>query len=212
MSGLEIRNISKAFGYLKVLNNISRHFPAGTIHLVSGRNGIGKSTLLNVISTAESPDEGIVLYDSVPVRDHRVLFLRRTGYLSSSLYMIDQLTVRENIRLFAGIRNLKLEEEKIRNSCAYWGLNLDSPCSFSRLSTGTRKKVALMMLFLTEPEIYLMDEPYSGLDIESVKKLDSLISAEMTKGKTIILTSHQFPDFPEENLSVFDMPGQTHQS
>lgn len=173
---LTIKNISFSYNKkVKVLDNISLNIENG-IHSLVGLNGVGKTTLLNIIVGVLTPVEGLVCYKK---RNKTLKFI---SYIPYENYFFSYITGREYISMFHG--------DTI--DAFYWCDKLDIPLDsfISEYSSGMKKKIAIIAGIKKEKEIYIFDEPFNGLDLESRYQVTELMRLLKEKGKIIIITSH----------------------
>jgi ABC-2 type transport system ATP-binding protein len=176
---IQIKNLSKSFGKLKVLDAINLEFEQGKVYGVLGENGAGKTTLFRCISGLESC-KGKVESSYHKLKD--VL-----GYLPTEPYILSFVTGKEYIRLLLKAKGLKAENIE--------ELNLfDLPLNryVSDYSTGMKKKLALTAVLLQKNDVVILDEPFNGVDIHSNMLISDLILELKALGKTILISSHIF--------------------
>jgi ABC-2 type transport system ATP-binding protein len=168
-------------GYAKgneVLKGINLSLATGKIHGLVGLNGAGKTTFLNILYQFVRPLEGQMRYNDAPLRRQDL------AYLETENYFYPYMTGREYLQLFPSGRN--------GFDMAGWqrlfALPLDEVTE--SYSAGMRKKLALMAVFKTDKPVFILDEPFNGLDLESVHLLTMLLNRLRAKGKTVIVTSH----------------------
>ncbi len=176
---IKITNLSKSFGKKSVLNNLSIEFQRGKICGIIGENGAGKTTLFRCIAGLESFDGEIVSQLS-PLKDH-------LGYLTAEPFFFSMITGKEYIRLLCNARNKKLPELD-KNNIFDLPLNL----YVTTYSTGMRKKLALLAVLLQGNDIFILDEPFNGIDLNGSIILTEIIHRLKELGKTVIISSHIF--------------------
>ncbi len=192
---VELTSLRKLFGNVAVLRDLSATFPAGTATVLLGPNGAGKSTLLRLIAGLADPTRGTVSVFGAPPRLER----HRIGYMSHSTMLYDELSAMENLRYFATL------ECSRRCACvgspemALRAVGLDPRLArpVGQYSQGMRQRTAFARVLQSDPELLLLDEPFSNLDTASVESLIALLRDFRTwptstgTGRTIILTTHQ---------------------
>ena len=146
---IQVRNVSKTFGAVRVLNRLNLSFVAGEITLLLGANGAGKSTLLRILAGLARADSGSI--------DRTT---GRIGFLSHQSFLYSRLTVAENIKLFSEVT----ERQQVEPILSRWGLSASAEILVGDLSRGTQARVGLARAFLASPEVLLLDEPSSNLD------------------------------------------------
>jgi len=190
---VELRNISKVYGFTIALKNISLTIKEGEIIGLIGNNGAGKSTLLKIISQLVKPTHGeMILFGKILDQDIH-LVKQEFGILLNQSFFYEDLTGRENLEFFLRV-NKKIPEVNsvINKAVSKYRLKLFIDRPTHELSTGMRKKLEILRTVLPDfPNLLLLDEPFSGLDGENRKFLRDLL-ANRHKSKTVILCSHDF--------------------
>lgn len=179
---VEIRNLCKAFGEMKVLDNVSLTVGKGENLVIFGRSGTGKSVLLKCMVGLLIPDSGDVFIKGEEVRKLKIKELnelrKNIGFLFQGAALYDSMSVRENLA-FPLIRNFKFKKEEVENKIVTALENvslLDSIDKMpSELSGGMRKRIGLARSIITEPALMLYDEPTTGLDPITTKEISRLI-------------------------------------
>lgn len=190
---VKVQNLTKKFGDLLVLNDVSFDVKKGQFLCVVGPTGCGKTTFLNCITKLYEPTEGEILVDGEPVdlRKHNV------SYIFQEYSTMPWLTVEENIAF--GLRIKKKPEEEVKKSVdevvEMVGLEKFRKYYPNQLSASMLQRVVIARAFATKPDILLMDEPYGQLDIELRFKLeDELIGLWEKLGTTIIFITHNIEE------------------
>ena len=190
MGAIEVNKLSKNYGKVKALDEISFNVKKGSICGILGPNGSGKTTTIKSICNLIIPDNGDI---KIFGKDNK----KATEYISAlfegnrNLYW--RLTPRENLRYFAGIRGLggKSIEKSIDELLARFNLSHKKNVMVNNLSRGMQQKVAIAMTLICDTEIILLDEPTLGLDVQSYMDIkDILINIASTMNKTILLSTH----------------------
>lgn len=175
---LELRKITKSFGFKTVLRDISLMAYTGYCVGVLGRNGAGKSTLFNIITNGLAPSSGEILLDGVKLSDSfDTSVMRRLGVLVNDAHLVDQLTAAEYLQFVARIYKLPDALVRIDSLLAYL-LEEYSAIKNKRLgsfSTGMKQKVAIASCLLHRPELLVLDEPFNGLDVFSAERVLALL-------------------------------------
>jgi len=189
MKKLVLRNISKEFLGKLVLNNVNLEINSPRIVLIKGPNGSGKTTLIKIIAGLIQPSNGKV---EIYVDGKKVLDRRRiVGYVSHYPLIYDELSVKENIDFFAGLNGLKntMGYEFIKSMISGLGLIKYLDSMTGNLSYGWKKRVDIARALIHDPEIILLDEPFTGLDEAGRQSLILLFNELLHRDKIIILTS-----------------------
>ena len=191
---VELTNISKIYGFIQALKNINLTiYPGETVGLV-GNNGAGKSTLLKIISLLVKPTSGSINLFDKEVNDDIHLFKREIGVLLSFPFFYEDMTGRENLNFFLQMKKRAINPQKvIQDIITQYDLKLFIDRPFYELSTGMMKKLDILRTVTPNfPKLLLLDEPFSGLDIENRRFLFNLIQKREV-GSTVIMCSHDLP-------------------
>lgn len=194
---LELKNISLSYhsmtGETKALSNISFQVKEGEFIAIVGPSGCGKSTLLSIISGLLSPEMGEVLLHGLPLASQK----NRVGYMLQKDHLFEWRTVLSNVSLGLEIqRNLTPENKiKIQKMLDMYGLGAFKDARPSQLSGGMRQRAALIRTLALEPELLLLDEPFSALDYQTRLFVSDDISNIIKKEKkTVILVTHDLSE------------------
>lgn len=183
---ISFRNIQKSFGKLQVLDQVNFDISDGGIVAILGPNGSGKTTLLKILLGMVLPDGGTITYENEDIsRSHK--YRKHIGYLPQIARFPDNLKVSELIAMIADIRN---EPSAPAPLIKLFGLEKFLDKKLGNLSGGTRQKVNIVLTFMFDTPVIVLDEPTAGLDPVSLIKLKDLINSEKAKGKIILITSH----------------------
>lgn len=174
---IEIKNLKVSYGNNCVLDNLNLVIRLNTIHGLVGLNGSGKTTLLNTVFGLKKQQQGKVEYNSEKIRRNQIAFLETINYFYPGI------TGKEYLSLFQ-IQNPAFDIEK-------WNELFELPLNdlTDNYSTGMKKKLAFLGVICLDREILILDEPFNGVDLETVQKMKSLL-VKLKKTKTVIITSH----------------------
>ena len=211
---LKIENVSKSFGVVHALNDVSFSVRKGEIHTILGENGAGKSTLIKVISGELIPDSGKVWVDGQEVREFTPLYAHKLGIqmVHQELSIFENVTVAENLYpwhsfvLPAGIINYKALYATTDEKLKEFGLtNIHPSDSMASVSLAGQQMIEIMRCILANPEILILDEPTSGLNDDEIKFLMKILFELKEKGLTIIFISHKLNEIKEisDRVSIF---------
>lgn len=177
---IQVHELSKSFGKKEVLNQISFELKPGHIYGIVGENGAGKTTLFRCIAGLEKHSGTLQSNFDQPLKNV-------TGYLPAELYFLPFITGEEHLELIIRARDKNIETTKTHNV-----FNLPLQQFASEYSTGMQKKLALTGILLQENQLFILDEPFNGVDIQSNQLITEILTLLKAKGKTIILSSHIF--------------------
>lgn len=186
--GISVRQLTKTYGRFRALHRVDLEVAPGSFLALFGPNGAGKSTLLGIIAGLVRPSRGQVFLDGEEITKDRDENLgKRIGALSYQTYLYDELTVLENLRFYGRLFGVEDREERIESLLSTVGMESRSGSPVRTLSRGMRQRVALARALLHDPDILLLDEPYSGLDQDAMVMLKTVLTA---RNKTILLVTH----------------------
>ncbi len=187
---LTVSNIVKRFGDHLANDHVSLEAQAGRIFGLLGPNGAGKTTLIRMITNIIQPDEGDILLDGRPVTE---LAMDRIGYLPEERGLYKKLTVGEQISYFGQLKGLSAREAVQRGHA--WLERLDASGwenkKIQELSKGMQQKVQFITTIMHEPQLVILDEPFSGLDPVNAQLLIDTVRSLQDEGTTVILSTHQ---------------------
>jgi ABC-2 type transport system ATP-binding protein len=175
---LSIKNIKVNYGNKEVLNQLNAHFCSGNIYGIIGLNGSGKTTFYNTIQGLIKPSAGSILLNDKPLKKQDI------AYLETSNFFYSYITGREYLDLFEDHESLI----NAFNLTQIFNLPLDE--LIETYSTGMKKKLAMMAMLKKNVSVYLLDEPYNGLDLESCKIVDLIIKFLKQNNKIVLISSH----------------------
>ncbi len=189
---LEVRNLTKRYNKIPAVDNVSFTIRPGEILGYLGPNGAGKSTTVKVLTGLIEATSGEIFFNGQNVREDWIGFQRRLGYVPEEPHLYPQLTGREYLQLVGRLRGLKRKAldarmDEMLRLFSLWG---DRHSPLSSYSKGMRQKVLLSAALLHDPELLILDEPFSGLDVNTAVVLRTLVRALADEGKTIFYSSH----------------------
>lgn len=188
VSRIEVRGVTRRFGATLALRQVSAAFEAGTLTFLEGPNGAGKSTLLAIIGTVLRPTSGSVSYE--PFGDDQALARRHIGWVAHESHSYRELTGRRNIELVTQIHGLADAEAQVERVIERVGAGSFANRPVGTLSRGQRQRIALARALVHDPGVLLLDEPWTGLDVASVDKLEAVIRDEVARGSLVIAVTH----------------------
>lgn len=182
-----IDKVSRLFGSFAALRQVSADLEPGCCYVLLGENGAGKSTLLRVLAGLLRPSFGTVqVFGGQRPYEAR----SRIGYMSHAPMLYDELTAAENLRYFARLypdRTCLTPAVALRQV----GLDPDLTRALGQYSQGMRQRTSLARVLLPVPELLLLDEPFSNMDVESARQMVELLARFRQSDRTIVLTTHQ---------------------
>ncbi|MGN6593744.1 MAG: ABC transporter ATP-binding protein [Terriglobales bacterium] len=190
---LELQRVTKAYGRLEVLHETSFTLHRGEICGYLGPNGSGKSTTVRILAGLFPPSAGEVLLDGHPIAADLDGYKRRLGFVPEEAQVYRHLSGQEYLELVGGLRGMEgaALRPRIRGLLEAFGLAGDADVPLDEYSKGMRQKVLLAAALLHDPEVLILDEPFSGLDITTVLLVRELLAALAARGRIILITSHE---------------------
>lgn len=185
---LEIKNMTKKFGNVEILKNVNLKLESGKIYGFIGRNGSGKSVLLKIICGFYSLSSGTILLDNENYIEHNS-FPKDTRALIEKPNFLPDLTGLENLELLASIQN-KISKEKIIETIEKLNLSNEMNKKYSKYSLGTKQKLGIAQVLMEDPKVIILDEPFNGVEEETVIKIREVLKEERNKDKLIIIATH----------------------
>lgn len=193
---LELRDVRKTFGHVVAVDTLSMVVPRGTICGLLGPNGAGKTTSIRMVMRITLPDRGAVLLGGEPMTDER---RERIGYLPEERGLYRKMRVLEHLEFLGEVRGLERREARRRG--AAWldrlGLAEVRARKVEELSKGMQQKVQFAGTVIHEPELVILDEPFTGLDPIATRLLKDLILEMRERGTTVLFSTHVLPQAEE---------------
>ena len=190
---LEVRRLTKLYSGIPVVSNISFSALAGEVTGYLGPNGSGKSTTIKMITGLIEPSEGEILFRGEPIDRNRIAHRQRLGYVPEEPHLYPHLTGLEYLEMVGELRCLprRSSAAKINELLRLLSLFPNRHVAISSYSKGMRQKVLITAALLHNPDLVVLDEPFSGLDVSTALILRDLISALALKGKVVLFSSHE---------------------
>ena len=186
---LSVSNITKSFGEKQVLGGVSFSAESGKAVGILGRNGAGKTTLIRIIMDVFGADSGEVYLDGNPINKQKI----RIGYLPEERGLYPKRKIMEQLIYFASLQGID-KKTAISNADALFNrLNIEEYKNrrLDTLSKGNQQKVQLIATLITNPDLIILDEPFSGLDPVNASLLKDLVKDLIKDGKLVLFSSHQ---------------------
>ena len=185
---IEIKNLSKSFGDLKALDDVSFEVNKGELFGVIGQNGAGKSTLFRSMMNFYDHFDGQILYEGEKMSK---VPLEKIGFLPEERSLSPKKTIREEIKYFARLNQMKnLDDDTLQNYFDRFEIKGTLDDKIKSLSKGNQQKVQLLASLIYKPEFLILDEPFSGLDPYNANLLMEIIKEINAEGTTILFSSH----------------------
>jgi ABC-2 type transport system ATP-binding protein len=190
---LELRNVSKLYAGIPAVDQVSFCAAAGEVTGYLGPNGSGKSTTMKMITGVIEPTAGEIRFRGLPIQRDWIAYKQALGYVPEEPHLYPHLTGLEYLELVTQLRGLSapVAAKRIDGLLRVFGLHGDRQAPISSYSKGMRQKVLLSAALMHSPDLILLDEPFSGLDVGSALVLRSLIQELAARGKVVLFSSHE---------------------
>ena len=197
---IDVRQVAKSFGRLKALDDVSLQVNAGQCLVLFGPNGAGKTTLMSILSTLAMPTSGTAFIRGFDVRSQSREARRAIGVISHESFLYDSMTAMENLRFYARMYGAPADGPRLGQFLERVGLlhRADSPVG--TMSRGMKQRLTIARCLLHEPQVILLDEPYTGLDLDGAELLTCQIRDLCAGGRAVLVTTHQL----SAGLSIAD--------
>lgn len=192
-SGLSAVNVTKRIDLKTILDNVSVTFEEGTLTLLLGRNGAGKTSLLKALATLSSVTEGAIGYRGAKALDYGKAFRRELGLILDESLLYPDLTARENLRFYA--RLYGVGNEQVETLLEAVGLRLFAHEHVSRFSRGMIQRLAVARSLIHQPSILLWDEPLTAIDAFHIPKMVRLLADRVQAGALAVVVTHDVSGF-----------------
>ena len=186
---IEVKNLSKHFGERRVLDNLEFTLPKGAFLSIFGPNGAGKSVLLSILASLSKPSEGELFLNGINAFKEPEKARAIVGLVSHSSLLYPDLTAQENLEFFANLYGINNAREEADCALERVGLKQRRYDMVRDFSCGMTQRLSIARALIGNPQILLLDEPYSGLDPKATKVLDSILQQEK-ENRTIVMVSH----------------------
>lgn len=187
---ISAERIDKSFGARWALQGVSFTVAPGEMVALVGPNGAGKTTLLRILATLTRPDSGRVYIGKIPLAEHANAARRAIGFVGHQTFLYDELTAAENLRLYARLYDLPNVSERVQEVAQRVGIENRLNDVTRTLSRGLQQRLTLARTLLHQPAIWLLDEPYTGLDKIAADSLDQMMLDAKKEGRAVLFSTH----------------------
>lgn len=189
---LKIENLSGGYNRKKIIENINIEIPKGSITALIGLNGAGKSTTIKHILGLLRPMDGEIKVNGITIRENNEKYRKSISYIPESPVLYDELTLEEHINLTAMAYGLNVKEAWEKADVLLKLFKLSDKKKFFpvHFSKGMKQKVMIICSFLVEPNLYIIDEPFLGLDPIAINDLINLMCEKRDNGASILMSTH----------------------
>ena len=206
---IDVRSVSKSFGSIDAVKNVSFTIERGEIFGILGPNGAGKSTIVNIINTLVKPDQGDVIIDGVNIKDHGDTIKSIMGVVPQEIALYDELSAYGNLMFWGGLYNIPKPELKANVAKALEIVDLANRKDdrIKTFSGGMKRRINIACSLLHNPKILVLDEPTVGVDPQNRNHIFELIERLNHEGMTIIYTTHYLEEAERlcDTIAIIDV-------
>ena len=190
---LEVRHLRKRYSGIPAVEDVSFVARAGEVTGYLGANGSGKSTTMKMATGLIEPTSGEILFEGQPIQTDPLAYRQRLGYVPEEPHLYTHLSGMEYLVMVAELRDMERScaSARIHGLLRLFGIHGDRDVALSSYSKGMRQKILLSAALMHNPDLILLDEPFSGLDVGSSLILRSLIKELASRGKIVLFSSHE---------------------
>ena len=200
---LEARAITCVRGDRELFSRLDLQVSAGECLHIRGENGVGKTSLLRLLTGLASPESGEVLWNGVPIKKESSEYHSKLLFLGHRDALKEDLTALENLRMYAAIDGIDLTDVEAFSTLWRFGLKGREDLPVNCLSAGQKKRVLMARMLTRRAQVWILDEPFNALDTQAVHELQDLIVQHLEGNGLVVLTSHQPLALPQ--LRVLDL-------
>ncbi len=196
-SFLSVNGVTKEYNYVPALNNVNLNIEKGSFTVLLGPNGAGKTTLMRIICGLVVPNSGSVTLEGKRTDKAESTGRSRIGLLSHESLLYGNLTARQNIKFYLSLYGADKSDENIERHLDQVGLLRRADDLVKGFSRGMKQRLSIARSLVNNPDLMLLDEPYTGLDQEGRLLLRNTLKDICNAGKTVIMTTHDFIEVTE---------------
>jgi ABC-2 type transport system ATP-binding protein len=205
---LEISHLSKSFGDIHAVNDVSLEVGEGKIFGLLGPNGAGKTTIISMIAGLLTPDSGKILVDSMDIRRSPRQVRRIMGVVPQDMAFYEELTARENLRFWGRLQGISGQEldNRLQDYLDKAGLTGREDDTLKNYSGGMKRRINLILGLIHKPRLLLLDEPTIGIDVQTKINILNLIRDAAREGMTVIYTTHNLAEAEDlcDRIAIID--------
>ncbi len=202
---IDVRNLTKSFGTLYALRGLNLSVARGSCLTIFGPNGAGKSTFIRILATLSKPTEGEIRIGGEDIFANAEQYRSRLGVIAHATFLYDELTARENLAFYGKLYGIDQREQRIRQLLDEVGLGKRANDRVRTFSRGMQQRLSIARAMLHDPDILLLDEPYTGLDQHASEMLTGWIMKLRSANRTVILITHDLTQGLEvaDDVAIF---------
>lgn len=202
---IEVKNVTKNFKDINVIKEVNLEFNSGNIYSFIGRNGSGKTVFLKMVCGFYKPSTGKILYDGKDINKD-VAFPPSTRVLIENPSFLSALTGYQNLKLLADIQK-KIGKKEIEDALKKVNLYEAKDKEYHKYSLGMKQKLGIAQVLMEDPDVMILDEPFNGIENESVEQLRNLLLEEKKRGKIILIATHIKEDIEILSDKIYRVDG-----
>jgi heme exporter protein A len=188
---LEARALTCVRGEKQLFSGLNLTVSAGECLHVRGENGVGKTSLLRLLTGLSKPESGEVLWNGLAISQESAHYHSGLLFLGHRDALKEDLTALENLQLYAAIDDIQLPEDKALAALWRFGLRSREHLPVNCLSAGQKRRVLMARMLTRQAKLWILDEPFNALDVHAVQALQGLIAEHIEQGGLVVMTSHQ---------------------
>ena len=200
---LQAQDLACVRGERKLFSNLSFGLSSGDCLHVRGENGVGKTSLLRLLTGLSKPDAGQILWNQQSIAKQTDLYHRDILFLGHRDALKEELSALENLQIYAALDDIALPVEKALAALWRFGLRGRENLPVNCLSAGQKRRVLMARMLTRQAKLWILDEPFNALDVNAVAQLEELMAEHLASNGMLILTSHQIVNIP--NIRVLDL-------
>jgi heme exporter protein A len=197
---LQVNNLTCIRGDRRLFTDLSFELQASQLLHLKGRNGTGKTTLQRSLAGLFHPDAGDVLWNGQSIRELGETYYQDMLYIGHAPGIKLELSAAENLRTQCGLRGLTVSEDDAWVALQKLGLAGFEDLPARMLSAGQKRRIALARLFVDKARLWILDEPFTALDVAAVDLLQDILAEHLGTGGMVVLTTHQEVELPDERV------------
>ena len=206
---IQVRSVSKSFGNIEAVKNVSFTIDKGEIFGILGPNGAGKSTIVNILNTLVKPDKGDVIIDGVNIKDDGDTIKLIMGVVPQEIALYEELSAYENLMFWGGLYDIPKQELKanVNNTLEIVDLVNRKDDRIKTFSGGMKRRINIACSLLHNPKILYLDEPTVGVDPQNRNHIFEVIERLNNEGMTIIYTTHYMEEAERfcDKIAIIDV-------
>jgi heme exporter protein A len=200
---LEAHGLCCVRGERELFSDLNLRISAGNCLHVRGENGVGKTSLLRLLTGLSKPESGEVLWGNQSITLDPIAYHRELLFLGHRDALKEDLTALENIQMYAALDDVPLPQEEALAALWRFGLRGRENLPVNCLSAGQKRRVLMARMLTRKAKLWILDEPFNALDTQAIQEMQNLIVEHLSIGGLVVLTSHQEVSIP--NVQVLEL-------